>query len=111
MTLGKKIYDLRTKKGYSQEQFASKLYVTRQAVSKWERDETLPDLYNLKNMATLLNVSIDDLLDHENPQTPIKESNKNKLAFSFMLIPSFFLLTAGIWSLGLTLMNIFRGLF
>lgn len=68
MTLGKKIYELRIEKGYSQEEFASQLNVSRQAVSKWERDETLPDLYNLKNIAKIFNISMDELLDQNNEQ-------------------------------------------
>ena len=48
MTLGKKLHDLRINKGYSQAYVATQMNVSRQAISKWERDETLPDLYNLK---------------------------------------------------------------
>jgi transcriptional regulator with XRE-family HTH domain len=65
MSLGKKIYANRIKMGYSQEDFATQLKVSRQAVSKWERDLALPDLYNLKNIAKLVNISIDELISKE----------------------------------------------
>lgn len=42
MTLGEKIYNLRTEKGYSQETLGEKLGVSRQSVSKWETDQSMP---------------------------------------------------------------------
>lgn len=48
MNLGEKIYNLRKKKGYSQESLASMMNVSRQAISKWEINESLPDMENLK---------------------------------------------------------------
>ncbi len=65
MTLGEKIKDLRKKTNISQEQLAEKLGVSRQAVTKWERDLGLPDIENLKAIATLFNISIDELLDYK----------------------------------------------
>ena len=63
MTLGEKLKDVRGKLGLSQEQLAQKLCVSRQAVAKWEADRGLPDIINLKALAALLDVSVDDLLD------------------------------------------------
>jgi transcriptional regulator with XRE-family HTH domain len=63
MTLGEKIKDARKKHGLSQEQLAEKMAVSRSAVAKWEANNGLPDLENLKALASLLNVSIDYLLD------------------------------------------------
>ena len=63
MTLGEKLKDARGKLGLSQEQLAQKLCVSRQAVAKWEADRGLPDIINLKALAALLDVSVDDLLD------------------------------------------------
>lgn len=63
MTLGKKIKEARKNCGLSQEQLAEKLAVSRSAVAKWESDNGLPDVENLKSLAVLLNVSIDYLLD------------------------------------------------
>ena len=63
MTLGKKIKEARVKAGYTQEQLAGMLGVSRQAVTKWEADRGLPDVENLKSMGKLLNISVDYLLD------------------------------------------------
>lgn len=65
MTLGEKIKELRNKINISQEELAEKLGVSRQAVTKWENDVGLPDVENLKAIATLFNISIDELLDYK----------------------------------------------
>jgi len=54
--------ELRRKAGLSQEALADKLGLSRQAVSKWERAEAAPDIYNLIALARLYNISLDDLL-------------------------------------------------
>ena len=63
MTLGEKIREARKKCGFSQEQLAEKLSVSRSAIAKWETDKGLPDVGNLKMLARLLSVSVDQLLD------------------------------------------------
>lgn len=63
MTLGEKIRAARRNCGLSQEQLAEKMSVSRSAVAKWETDKGLPDVGNLKVLARLLNVSVDQLLD------------------------------------------------
>ena len=63
--LDEKITQLRKAKGISQEQLAELLNTTRQAVSKWERGESYPDIDRLKDLAVYFNVSIDYLLDHD----------------------------------------------
>lgn len=63
MTLAEKIKKARTEAGLSQEQLSEKLGVSRSAVAKWESGKGLPDVDNLKNIAKLLNVSVDYLLD------------------------------------------------
>ena len=63
MTLGEKIREARRKCGLSQEQLAERLSVSRSAIAKWETDKGLPDVGNLKILARLLNVSVDQLLD------------------------------------------------
>ena len=60
--LGNRLFELRKKSGMSQEEFADKLNVSRQAVSKWERGEALPDTDNLISIAKLYNVSLDELV-------------------------------------------------
>lgn len=56
------ISELRVKSGLSQEQLAGKLYVTRQAVSRWETGETVPNTETLKLLSKLFDVSINTLL-------------------------------------------------
>lgn len=56
------ILELRTKKGLSQEELAEKLFVTRQAVSRWETGETVPNTETLKLLSKLFDVSINTLL-------------------------------------------------
>ena len=65
MTLGEKIKEARKQCCLSQEQLAEKMAVSRSA--KWETNNGLPDVENLKTLATLLNVSIDYLLDNGDP--------------------------------------------
>ncbi|MCI8480682.1 MAG: helix-turn-helix domain-containing protein [Oscillibacter sp.] len=56
------LLNLRTEKGLSQEELAEKLFVTRQAVSRWENGETLPNTEVLKLLSKLFQVSINTLL-------------------------------------------------
>ena len=56
------IYELRTKKGLSQDDLADKVFVTRQAVSRWENGDTVPNTETLKQLSTFFDVSINTLL-------------------------------------------------
>ncbi len=56
------IFELRTKKGLSQGELAEKVFVTRQAVSRWENGKTIPDTETLKLLSKLFDVSINTLL-------------------------------------------------
>lgn len=56
------IYELRTKNGLSQDELAEKVFVTRQAVSRWENGDTVPNTDTLKQLSKLFNVSINTLL-------------------------------------------------
>ena len=56
------ILELRTKRGLSQDELAEKIYVTRQAVSRWENGETVPNTDTLKLLSKLFDVSINTLL-------------------------------------------------
>ena len=62
MPLGEKLLDLRKKAGLSQEDVAEKLGVSRQTVSKWETDQTVPELIKAKLLSQLYNVSYDYLI-------------------------------------------------
>ena len=63
MDIGNKIKQLRHKSGLTQEQLASRLGVSAQAVSKWETDVTMPDITLLPMIATEFGISIDELFD------------------------------------------------
>lgn len=67
MKLADKIIMLRKQVGWSQEELANQLGVSRQAVSKWESSQSLPDIDKIINLAKLFNITTDDLLldDHE----------------------------------------------
>ncbi|MBQ7541754.1 MAG: helix-turn-helix domain-containing protein [Clostridia bacterium] len=56
------LYELRTKSGLSQDELAKKVFVTRQAVSRWETGETVPNTETLKLLSDLYDVSINTLL-------------------------------------------------
>lgn len=77
MTLGEKIQDLRKKSGMSQDTLAEKLEVSRQAVSKWERDEAVPEADKIVRLAKLFGVSTDYLLMEESaPQSaPVQQGS------------------------------------
>ena len=60
--IGNRLFKLRKEHGYSQEQLADELNVSRQAISKWERGVASPDTQNLIALAKLYNISLDELL-------------------------------------------------
>lgn len=81
MKLGENILELRKKKGLSQEQLGEKVNVTRQTISNWELNETSPNPEQLKLLSSVLEVSIDDLLDNDIKSImESKISNTEKLA-------------------------------
>ncbi|MDF2487284.1 MAG: putative transcriptional regulator [Herbinix sp.] len=62
MTLGENLLNLRKKSGFSQEMVAEKLGVSRQTVSKWETDQTVPELIKAKSLCQIYNVSYEYLI-------------------------------------------------
>jgi len=65
MTFAEKLKELRKQKGISQEQLAEKIFVSRQAITKWENGNGLPDIENLISISSLFNESLDSLLSEE----------------------------------------------
>ena len=63
MTIGKRIALLRKEKGLTQEELATHMGVSPQAVSKWENDQTCPDISALPKLSKLLGVTVDELLE------------------------------------------------
>ncbi|TGY65679.1 helix-turn-helix transcriptional regulator [Dubosiella muris] len=63
MNLGNNLFHARRKKGYSQEDVAERLGVSRQTISKWETGETIPDVFQAKTMARLYDIPLDELIE------------------------------------------------
>ena len=62
MTLGSNLAQARKRNGLSQEDVAEKLGVSRQTISKWELNETLPDICQAKKLAMLYHMTLDELI-------------------------------------------------
>ena len=75
--IGNNLYYLRKSKNLSQEELAEKLAVSRQAVSKWERDEAYPDTENMIALAELYGITIDDLIYRDFEKDGMRESDES----------------------------------
>lgn len=73
MSLGSSLYHARKKSGLSQENVAEKLGVSRQTISKWETDETLPDIRQSKQLATLYHITLDELIQFDADEKEIQQ--------------------------------------
>lgn len=86
---GDKIFELRREKGLTQDALAELLGVTAQAVSKWERGESLPETAMLPKIAEIFDVSIDSLFDNEKKPlaeyVPEKERNFDKMVLRVLV--------------------------
>lgn len=71
MEFGEKVKQIREERGMTQQTLADKLYVTRQAVSRWERGARYPELLTAKKIAIILDVSLDELLSGEELEVSI----------------------------------------
>ena len=69
MTLGERLIQLRAKAGLSQDTLAEQLGVSRQSVSKWENDASVPDLEKLVKLSAVFGVSLDELVKGEVPDS------------------------------------------
>lgn len=78
MTLGERIYCMRKQKGLSQEQIANELEVSRQSISKWELDQTTPEIDNLIKLSEIFKISLDDLLKGEDQSTKTLDATSVK---------------------------------
>lgn len=68
MEFNNKLYELRKQKGFSQEELANRLNVSRQTISKWEVGESTPDMEKLVAISDLFEVSLDELVKGEEPK-------------------------------------------
>lgn len=75
MKIGQYIYSCRKRKGLSQEELANLLDVSRQSISLWETDQTVPTLDKLQAIAKILDVTLDELTGVQ----PIEQAPKNKI--------------------------------
>ena len=88
-TLGKRIVQHRKDMGLTQDQLAERLGVTAQAVSKWENDQSCPDINMLPKLAELFGTTTDALLGRE----PVHEgkivTDQEQIVFPLIIFPSF----------------------
>ena len=88
MELGSQIKRHRTERGLSQDDLATKIYVSRQTVSSWENDKTYPDVESLLLLSVLFDVTVDELIkgDVEAMKEAIEQDHKkmDKLAWAMM---------------------------
>ena len=77
-SIGKRIARLRKEKGMSQENLAEKIGVSAQAVSKWENDQSCPDISLLPRLTKLLGVTADELLTGESNKVTLLPENQRK---------------------------------
>ena len=73
MSLGSSLYHARKKSGLSQENVAEKLGVSRQTISKWETDETLPDIRQSKRLAVLYHMTLDELIEYDFDEQQVQQ--------------------------------------
>ncbi len=83
-SLGKRFQRLRKKANFTQEEVATKLNITPQAVSKWENDVSAPDISLLIEIADMFSVTVDELLGKQ-PQTVLLEEAQRRAVDSLML--------------------------
>lgn len=90
MNIGKQLKDARIESGYTQEQIAEQLDVSRQTISSWENGRTFPDIVSVVSLSDIYDVSLDVLikgdekmLEHLEESTNIVKSN-NKLLFAII---------------------------
>ncbi len=81
MDLGNKLLELRKKSGFSQEILAEKLEVSRQTISKWELNESSPDIKQAKVLSKIYKVSLDELVNNDISSIIVEKiSNTERLA-------------------------------
>lgn len=85
---GLKLQTLRKKASMSQDDLAELIGVSRQAISKWERSEALPDLYNAKKLAEVFSITLDELMDIEIKSIDKTILKNNKLSLAFLTVPA-----------------------
>ena len=102
MTFGEKLLKLRRARGWTQEELADRIDVTRQALSKWESDSALPDTKNVVALAKLFGVTTDYLLCEDEGRELAAGADVPKAAAprrgSIRVVLGFVMLVLGIFS-------------
>ena len=110
MEFGEKLKRAREEKGLTQQSLAERLFVTRQAVSRWENGARYPDILTAKKLADLLEVSLDELLSQEDPKkivarTPVIEdraaSGLQAAVYVMTAVPYVMQVLAMLWESGI----------
>ena len=86
MSFGENLTNLRRQKGWSQDDLANNLDLSRQAISKWETGEALPDLINCEKLANLYNVKLDDLIHFDESKEGYPIPPKGKHLFGTVVV-------------------------
>ncbi len=94
-SLGKRIRQFRERRQITQSELAEELSVTRQAVSNWERDKTLPDVYTLQQMAAYFDVTLDEIVEGTKEPEIIMPKTTGRLAAATGLAIAVYLLAGG----------------
>ena len=105
--MGERLLALRKEHGLTQEQLAEKIFVTRQAVSKWERGESVPDLELLVALAELYGVTLDELVtgsgapaeDSRSASVDTDVFRKSRMKKLLLRMAVVFVLSVGVWGL------------
>ncbi|MBU5292456.1 helix-turn-helix transcriptional regulator [Anaerosalibacter bizertensis] len=79
LEIAERLTNLRKEKGYSQEELAAQLGISRQAISKWERGEASPDTDNLILLSKIYGIGLDELLNIDGFKDAEEGNNKKKL--------------------------------
>lgn len=110
MNIGKRIHQIRQQKNLTQEQLASDLAISRQAVSKWESGKAIPDIENLMYISNLYDVSLDELIKGDNKVSQkivadVSAKKWHKLSILFFAALLVYIIwfgsIHGIWQIGL----------
>lgn len=85
--IGVNLKALRKAKGYSQEEVAERINVSRQSVAKWENDESIPDVIKCSELANIYEVSLDELV-HNNisPEEEQSKTDDGKYVFGIVKV-------------------------
>ena len=87
--IAKNLIKYRKEKGFTQQELAEKLNYSDKSISKWERGEGVPDIYILKQIAELYDVTVNDIIGMEETikkETPIVNKSKNRILITLMAI-------------------------